>query len=197
MVRAQFRVILGPSESFDPRGGMPVLLGVRAARELSVGDVAEQHVPERVLRVAANRRAALAPDEVPSLQRAQETVDVWGGDACRRCDTPQPEHLPCTAASCSSSFSGRGSASSRAAITPCTDSGSSAVLPRSDSMRTYCSAKSGFPAGPLEQRLPLVRELQRLRQQRRDEQAGVLVRQRLQRDRRRVWLAASPRLTVL
>ena len=58
---------------------------------------------------------------------------------------PSQKTLPCTAASWRRSFSGRGSASSRAAITPCTDSGRSPVVPRSASMRTYCSAKSGLP----------------------------------------------------
>ena len=58
---------------------------------------------------------------------------------------PSQNTLPCTAASCSSSFSARDSASSRAAITPCTDSGSSPVMPRSASIRTYCSAKRGLP----------------------------------------------------
>ena len=53
---------------------------------------------------------------------------------------PSQKTLPTTAASWSSRFSSSESASSRAAMIPCTVSGSSSTSPRSSRMRAYCSA---------------------------------------------------------
>ena len=60
---------------------------------------------------------------------------------------PNQKTLPWTDASWSRRFSSAGSASSRAAMMPCTvsGSGSSPASSRSSSMRTYCSAYSGLP----------------------------------------------------
>ncbi|HCU94122.1 MAG TPA: hypothetical protein DHU96_15905 [Actinobacteria bacterium] len=60
---------------------------------------------------------------------------------------PGQKSFPITAASCSSRFSAGGSASSRALMMPCTDSGTgSCRLARcSVSIWAYCSAYSGLP----------------------------------------------------
>ena len=60
---------------------------------------------------------------------------------------PSQKTLPTTAASCSSRFCSSGNASRRAAMIPWTVSGSRSSSPdsRSASIRTYCSAYSGFP----------------------------------------------------
>src|SRR5207247_3099183 len=56
----------------QPRGGVPVLLCAAAARDLSVGDVADQDVPEREL------GSVFPPDERPvleGLERGQDTLE--------------------------------------------------------------------------------------------------------------------------
>ena len=103
------------------------------ARNLPVRDIADQDVLERELRLAVDRAAPRALHELLLLQRMQLLL----ADTERA----EPEHLadhrrvlqqpPSPPAA---------SPSRRAAMIPCTDSGRSTVVPRSASMRTYCSA---------------------------------------------------------
>ena len=163
MVGEQFGVIVRAPETFDPRGGMTVFLGARAARQLAVSDVAEQHVPERVLRVAAHRRAALPPDEVLSLQRAQETVDVRGRGANRLCHTAQPEHLALHRRLLQELLLG-----ARQRVDPSCDHALHGFgqLCRRAALRQHAHVllrEERIPAGSLEQRLSLVGREQRAR----------------------------------
>ncbi len=88
-------LVLGPAERLDPLGGAPVLLRPLRTRDLPVGDVADQHVPERVLRLAGDRRCARTLDELLALERVKSS-----SSACQRvtpstaCDRAEPEHLP-------------------------------------------------------------------------------------------------------
>src|SRR5262249_44165579 len=52
------------ADALDPGGGRDVLPRSRSAGDLRVGDVADEHVREDVLRVALDRRAAGPPDEL-------------------------------------------------------------------------------------------------------------------------------------
>ena len=52
--------------TFDPLGGMNVLLRPGASWNLLVRDIAYEHVPERELLLVAHRREARRPDELAS-----------------------------------------------------------------------------------------------------------------------------------
>jgi hypothetical protein len=70
-----------------------VLLLPCSPRDLAIGDVAEQHVLEGILRVAGDRRSSLAGDEVLPLQSAQQPLRLGEVDASRGGDTAKPEDL--------------------------------------------------------------------------------------------------------
>jgi hypothetical protein len=53
---------------------MPV--GALRARELSVGHVADEDVPERVLVLALDRGAALPPDELLALESVEQPIQL-------------------------------------------------------------------------------------------------------------------------
>ena len=86
MVRHELGLVVRPSEALDPVGCANVLLPAREARDLSVGDVAHEHVPERVLRLAPDSRPALAPQDPLAIERVQRVVV--------RVDRTRPEDLP-------------------------------------------------------------------------------------------------------
>ena len=65
------RVVLGPSERFDPCGRARVFVGARSARNLAVRDVANEQMPKRILAIVCNRRSALTADELLALERVQ------------------------------------------------------------------------------------------------------------------------------
>ena len=61
-------------EGLDPCGGRAMLRGAVRARNLPVGDVADERVRERVLLLSRHRAAPLAPDELLPEQRAEELL---------------------------------------------------------------------------------------------------------------------------
>jgi hypothetical protein len=74
-----FRTIGG--ERLDPRSREAMLLGTIGPRDLAVGDVADEDVPERELGLADNRRTAGAADEVFRLEGMKKL--------CRRLPLPR------------------------------------------------------------------------------------------------------------
>jgi hypothetical protein len=86
-------VVLGPAEGLDPPRCGLVPLGARRAGDLAVGDVAHEEVPEGVLLLPADRRAALAPDELLALEGVQRRLHLRPLPAIEHADRPKPEHL--------------------------------------------------------------------------------------------------------
>ena len=86
MVRDELGMIIGAAQRLDPVGRAHVLLASRRAWDLAVGDVADEHVPEHVLRLAADSRAALAAQDPLAVERVERFVV--------RVDGSRPEHLP-------------------------------------------------------------------------------------------------------
>lgn len=68
VVRQHLGVLVRAPEQLDPSGGRGMLPGPHRARDLSVSDVAQQDVEERVLRLAGDRGLPLAADELLALQ---------------------------------------------------------------------------------------------------------------------------------
>ena len=109
VVREQLGVSSARPERLDPLRRAPVLLGPRGARDLAVGDVAHEHVPERVLALAGDRRAALAADELLALERVQPFLDAPARSRpAIAASAPSQKIFPTTAASWSSAFSSGG-----------------------------------------------------------------------------------------
>ena len=83
MVREHLGVVLGPAETLDPLRRVSVLLGTLGAGDLSVGDVANERVGERELRLALDRSAPLLAHERLALERV-EGGSRLGGVAAKR-----------------------------------------------------------------------------------------------------------------
>ena len=100
-----------------------MLGGAIGVRQLCVGNIADQRVDKRELRLALYRRRALGADQLlgDELVKAQEDVRLLpaadGGDGAR------PEARPTTAASASSALRSGASRSRRAAISALMDAG--------------------------------------------------------------------------
>ena len=92
VVRAHLSVILAATERADPVSCEPVFLGALAARDLSVRDVPDETVQERVFRLVRDQRTTRALDEVLPFERVQAHL---GGAAVRASadDGAEPEHL--------------------------------------------------------------------------------------------------------
>jgi len=71
VVGEHLRVILRPPERLDPLGRQPVLLRAGGARDLAVGDVADEQVPEGVLRLVGDRGPPRPLHEILPLKRMQ------------------------------------------------------------------------------------------------------------------------------
>jgi hypothetical protein len=80
VVRDQLSVVVRPAERLDPLHRRYVLAGARFARDLAVGDLAHEHMAERVLGLARDRGAALAPDEALALERMERRRRVLACD---------------------------------------------------------------------------------------------------------------------
>jgi hypothetical protein len=94
VVGHQLGVVILPPQALDPRRRAQMLLRALAARNLPVGDVANEHVTERVFDLAADRGAALAADQALSLQRVERVLErrrIEPGELGR---AARPEHLP-------------------------------------------------------------------------------------------------------
>ena len=77
-------------EGLDPSGGKAMLLRALCAGYLSVRDVADEDVPERVLRLAGHRGAPLAADELLPLEREQLLgLPAWKSGKTRQRACPE------------------------------------------------------------------------------------------------------------
>ena len=120
----------------------------RAAGDLPVGHVAHQHVRERVLGFVGHRRAALAADELLTLQLVQALVQLTaGGPGAERGDRAGPEDLPDHGGVMQQPLLRR-----RQQVQPGADDALDRFRQRqlrparrSASICTYCSAYSGLP----------------------------------------------------
>src|ERR1700730_9068779 len=79
--------VVASSRGVDPRCAPPMLLGPLRARNLTVGDVADKHVAERVFDLTADRRAALPANELLALERMEEQFGI------RVTERTRPENL--------------------------------------------------------------------------------------------------------
>jgi hypothetical protein len=91
VVREELGVILGTAERLDPLRGAEVLLGAGGARDLAVGDVPDEDVEERVLRVAGAGRASFPAEEVPPLEGVQLLLYGEPVAAGHECEPSRPE----------------------------------------------------------------------------------------------------------
>ena len=130
----------------DERADLGVAARAHRLRQGRVGDVADQHVLERVLALTGQPAAGGEHDEVLLLQRGERRREV---DRARRPGRPTPPRRcgrrpPPPART---RRSARGSESSRAASTEWTVSGRASVSPAPPSMIrfTISSANSGLP----------------------------------------------------
>ena len=94
VMRDHLRVILGPAERFDPAGRPDVLLAAHQARDLGIGDVAQEQVEERVLRLVRDRRAPVPADELLALERVNLLFKSRRVRITERGDRARPEDLP-------------------------------------------------------------------------------------------------------
>ena len=120
-----------------------MLLRPGGARDLRVGDVTHEQVAEGVLALLSDGRTTLATHELLPLEPVQEQLGFRRSRPPIWLSGPSQKTFPTTAASWSRSFSSIGSASRRAAMIPCTDSGSRSSLassPSSSTIRANSSA---------------------------------------------------------
>jgi hypothetical protein len=82
------------AQRLDPLGRELVLLRPQGARDLAVGDVANEHVPERVLSLGRNRGAPLAPHELLALEPVQALLDRPALEPVHGGERSAPEDLP-------------------------------------------------------------------------------------------------------
>ena len=127
---------------------LDVLPAADRLRQHRVGDVADQHVLERVLALAGEPAAGAGDEQVLLLERGERLAEVEPLLGRRRGERSLPEglahHRRLTGAG---GARRRSSESSRAASSDCTVSGSAAVstVSSSSSRLTISSANSGLP----------------------------------------------------
>src|SRR4029077_15977875 len=93
VVCEQLRVVLDAPQRGDPGSGVKMLLRAWPARDLTVGDVAEQSVLERVLGFAGYRRDLDSLDVVLAFERLQVRFRLPAERCALLHERPQPEHL--------------------------------------------------------------------------------------------------------
>ena len=86
-------VVLPAAESLDPLGGEAVLVSPHGARDLAVGDVADEHMVKRVLGLTFHGRMPSPAHELLSLERAKQLLDCCGRVLPDRSERVDPEHL--------------------------------------------------------------------------------------------------------
>ena len=192
-MRKHLRVVLAPAERVDPRRHALVPVDAACARDLPVRHVPDEHVPERVLLFTADRRAALAPNELLPLERVQRVLRLSTFELADSAYRSEPEDFAEDRRVLQELLLGAGSPSSRAAMMPCTFSGtrrSSLAALREQSGELLGVQR--VPAGTREQRRLRLRREHRALQQLREEARRVVVGERRDRERERVRLAAAP-----
>ena len=171
-------------------------------RDLAVGDVADERMPEGVLRLLRLPSSGAPAARIPFSPVRAELLELapLGVLPAR---APSQNTFPTTAASCSSCFSSAGSPSRRAAMIPCSVSGSGSSSARrappshrdESRGRRACARTARRRAGcPRRARAALLDSAgeQRLLEQRRRRAARCPRGERRERDRDRVELSAAP-----
>ena len=194
VVREHLAVVLRPSEALDPAGGGLVPARALGPRDLAVGDVAHEHVPEGVLVLASDRRAPLGAHELLARKRVEGELGVGAFAAPNRADGAEPKDL----------------AEDRCVLEELLLGDREPVEPRRDDAlhvlgQRQLPRRAALVEQPREllgiQRVPArAREQRRLHLCRQDgsfEQRGeqarrVIVRERRDRQRQRVRLASAP-----
>src|SRR5437868_2117943 len=83
----QLGLVVGSAERLDPLGCEPVLVGTLGTWDLSIRDVANKHVVERVFRLSLDGGAPLAANELRPNQGTQTLLDgrpIRSVDGCQR-----------------------------------------------------------------------------------------------------------------
>ena len=190
VVREHLRVVLRPTKARDPLGTCAVPLRPVRARDLPVGDVADERMREGELALAFERRASLATDEALALEGVQR-----GGRGVGVASEPaRPEHLPDDGCILQEALLG--------VRKPVEASGNDALkgLREGELIRRALLdvqldellRVERVAAGSLEQRLLRLGRQHRASEEVRDELRRLLVGERRERERRRVELAAAP-----
>src|SRR5439155_25357298 len=93
MVSEHLGDVVGPlGERLDPLGRTAVLLRPLGTGDLAVRNIPDEHVAEGVLHLAADRRPALAADELLPLERMEKRLQPLTADSeqgARPKDLPQ------------------------------------------------------------------------------------------------------------
>ena len=190
----------------DPLRGEAVLVHAARARDLSVGDVADERVQERILGFARDGRAALAADELLPLERVQRLVELELDTAADRGQPCGPEDLADHGRVLHELLLGRRESVEAGRDHPLHGLGERQLavgveLPAVRAVNEEAAVLEHphvllgverVPAGPGQHaRLDLGRQ-QRLLEQRAEQARGLLLGERRDRDGRRVALAAAP-----
>lgn len=93
-MRKHLGVILWTPERLDPLCRPPVLLGTGRARNLTVRDVTDKQMPERVFIFTSDRGSARPLDEFLSPERVEPFFDGATIDVPERGQRPKPEDFP-------------------------------------------------------------------------------------------------------
>jgi hypothetical protein len=105
VVREQLRQVRAArSQRLDPGSGCPVLLGARGARDLGVRDVADKHMPERVLALVRDSAPRPRPHQFLPLELPEPSLDLLGVETADVRQAPTQNPVPITAASRRTSF---------------------------------------------------------------------------------------------
>ena len=164
--------VLGPLArlALEPGGGRAVAGGAGGARDLGVADVPDQQVPEAVLGLALHR--AVGERRTSSLRASSCSAcsTSRGSRSPISASAPAQNTLPTTAASWSRLLRSGESVSRRAAISACTESGTSSTasleLPAVGEQAHELLRIQRVAARPLEQRLLRLRGQHRPLEQR-------------------------------
>ena len=80
VVRQHLGVVLAAAELLDPTGGREVLCGTLGARDLPVGNVADEQVAEGELALVDDGARSLAAHELPPLESVEALLQLGGVD---------------------------------------------------------------------------------------------------------------------
>src|SRR3954447_19743107 len=93
-MRDELCMVVGAAETLEPRRSLQMLLAPLSARDLTVRDISDEHVAERVL-ILARHRGAPFPAQYPfTLERMECRLGSLGIDPGKRCRRTRPEDLP-------------------------------------------------------------------------------------------------------
>ena len=193
MVSQQIGLILWASERFDPLSRPAMALRPGRARNGAVGNIANKHVPERVLALAGDGAAARTAHELASLERVHAILDLKAVAVADRRQSARPEDLSHDCGVLEQLLVVHIEGVEPRGDDPLHGSGKLELLPSTlgDHACELLGVKRVSTRALEQQRLHFRREHGTL-EQRMYEARGLLVRKRRERDRRRVRLAAAP-----